>query len=65
MKLSECQMGVVVSLQMCDGVLKIGHVVGLTKIPNECNGEVIPVIKFADEQLHRGVHHKLLLKYKD
>ena len=60
MKLSECEIGIVV--QMEDDDEKIGHVTGLMK---NSTSEIVPVIHFADEVSPRGVHRVNLIKLKD
>lgn len=62
MKLSECRMGVLVTmkphLSEAKGKfdIEIGHVVGLTKTVATVS-EVTPLVQWAGEEKPRGVHH--------
>lgn len=72
MKLSECKIGVVVSIhpgladQKRDGtkITKIGHIVGLTLNVSD-NPEVIPTVLWASSDRPIGVHHLNLMLYED
>ena len=59
MKLSECSIGVIVTESREEKEL-IGHVVGLYENPS---GEVIPVVRFANNAIPRPIHHGNLKKY--
>lgn len=75
MKLSECNIGLVVRLKACGGISNgiIGHIVGLTynidvKHTGNMSGEellsrTIPLVQFPDGA--RGIHPHNLEIYKD
>lgn len=60
MKLSDCKIGVVVQMENDDK--KIGHVTGFIK---NGNGEIVPVVHFADEVNPRGVHRMNIIELQD
>jgi len=68
MKLSECNMGQIV-VAKGEG-RKIGHIIGLIynnsirEYWNDPSTEIIPLVKFVDDQVPRGIHYNNIAIFK-
>ncbi len=63
MKLSECNMGIIVCSD-CFGTFNVGHIVGLAYNVQE-KPEVIPVVKWAGATNPEPIHYNHLRRYED